>query len=64
MLYSDATKKFSSDFVRVTKTFVSERISSLTIAAGDLAFSFLDANFQLSKFKLSSEQVILQSIIN
>ncbi len=58
-LYSDATKQFSSKFVQVVEAFVSERISSLTLAPGDAAFSFLDSNFHLSKFKLSSEQVLI-----
>ncbi len=57
MLYSDATKKFSSDFVHITEVFVSEKISSLTITAGNSAFSFLDNSFLLSKFNLLSEQV-------
>ncbi len=57
-LYSDATKQFSSEFVQIMEAFVSERVSSLTLAPGDSAFSFIESNFHLSKFKLSSEKVI------
>lgn len=53
-LFDDATKRLSSEFVQQLEVLVTDPVSSFTLVPGGNAFSFLDSNFELTKFKLPS----------